>query len=444
MANAMANLQKETKLPINILDLADDCIFHIFDWLPTDDLFNVSETSTRLFDLAGIHYQHKHPNKFVLLSTNDENTIQLKPDDKAVQYFGRKFRHLIIRGESRHCRITRNLLEFLLQQCRTDLRSIRFERLMLDESQLTVLKPYLENCTTIILHECNFVANFYCDLLRYCQRLRHLTISDSYGIIEPDEVNLWLLQKYPALESLHICSVIILTFRVDPWAIFLRNNPQLKSLSCDRLYALDPLERPIKVITQNMHRLERVFFSLRGIGHLNSAYYDLSILCKSKSIKLLELQFETSNDQFLIRHIKLLATINELQGLHFVNVVMSEELCAAVGMLTNLKRLYFRGTVVNDSHWNILFNSLHNLREVYLDRLAPEIPAIPYEPNHIDVIIHKYQKCEANVRFFSSDITVQTVMLPDGKAYRLEKIVDDPWAMEPRFLLHVNNTFLQE
>lgn len=159
----------------NLMDLQSDCLFHIFDRLTTDDLFEVSATCKRLFDLTGYHYEAKHPSQFMRISIKDEDQVQLHPNEKVVKYFGRKFRHLIIRGESRHSRIPENIMNFMQHECRKDLKSIRFEKVMLDESQAYELKDFLENAETIILHECNVADDFYTHFLRYCQQLRHLT-----------------------------------------------------------------------------------------------------------------------------------------------------------------------------------------------------------------------------------------------------------------------------
>lgn len=211
--------------------LGEDCIFEIFDRLPTNYLYPIAETCRRFYDLASIQYRRKHPEKFVCLTMIDEKIVLL-PNEYDVKLFGRKFLNVIIRGDGRNCRWEDGLLQFMLYNCSSNLQMIRFEKAMLQRVQLNSMQHMFHRLGTVVLHECGMIDDFYDCLLRECNQLKHLIISDSYTFIDPAGSK-WMEKHYPLLETIQICSITMLPYQREPWLKFFRANPQIKSFACD-------------------------------------------------------------------------------------------------------------------------------------------------------------------------------------------------------------------
>lgn len=118
------------KKELSLQTLSEDCVFEVFDRLPTNYLYIIAETCTRFHDLASIQYRRRHPEKYVHISMVDENIVLL-PNDHDVQMFGRKFLNAIIHGDGRNCRFEGKLLDFIVDNCSSSLQTVRFEEVRL-------------------------------------------------------------------------------------------------------------------------------------------------------------------------------------------------------------------------------------------------------------------------------------------------------------------------
>lgn len=375
-----SSVEPEVLPELTLETLCEDCVFEILDRLPTNYLYTIVKTCTRLFDLASIQYRRKHPEKFVCFTIIDEK-IALLPNEYDAKLFGRKFLNVIIRGDGRNCRWENELLQFILGNCSSNLQMIRFEKAMLQRVQLKQIQHMFHRAETLILHECGMIDDFYDSLLSECHRLKHLIISDSYTIIDPAGSK-WMQLKYRTLESVQICSITMLPFQREQWVKFFRQNPQIKSFACDHWYSTNAMDRPIKVIATNAPKLNRLFISLRGIGHLNATYYDLSVLGETvPQFQSLELQFTGNTGmQYLARHAKLLATIKQFHVLHLSEMVLTKDIAQVIVTLANLKRLNFVGTTFNTDFAECVSSGLPNLEEIYSDVSSDFTPFIRNAP----------------------------------------------------------------
>lgn len=346
--------------------LSDDCVFDIFNHLPTNYLYSIAQTCVRLLDLASIQYRRRHPEKYACVSVvNDEIVLEPKEDD--VFMFGRKFLNLKIRNNSRNIRFDHQMLEFMLLNCSTNLQTIRFEEVMLQRNQMEVIKHMLNRIETLVLHKCGLNDDFYDTLLINCHRLKNLIVSDSYTIIDPVG-NKWLHQKYRHLENVQLCSIPMVSFCHADWEIFFRQNPQIKSFSFDHWYSIDAKDRPIKIISKNAPNLQRLFVSLRGIGHLNSTYYELSVLDQLKQFQRLELQFTGAiGIEYLNLHYKLLSKIRKLHAIHLSDAMITKDTANTIALFLGIKQLNFANTTIDTDSAEILSTKLINLEEIYCD-----------------------------------------------------------------------------
>lgn len=346
--------------------LPDDLVFDIFKRLQTNYLYLIAETCTRFLDLTSIEYRRRHPEKFACVSSIDDRIV-LHPKDDDVQVFGRKFLNLILRSHGRHFRLNDDLLHFVLLNCSVNLLMLRFQEVMLHADQLQAMQHMLHRIETLVLHKCGLNDDFFDYLLRHCHRLKHLIVSDSYGIVEPTG-NKWLHQKYPALKTVQLCSITMASFSYSHWEAFFLLNPQITSFSCDHWCLIDSLDRPIKAIARNAKNLKRLYVSLRGIGHIDLTFYDLHWLCQQKYFQRLEIQLTgDAGIQYLIRHLKKLGEMDKLHALHFTDVVLKKEVATLIATLPKVKQLNFINATFDMEFGENLSKNMQNLEEIHCD-----------------------------------------------------------------------------
>lgn len=442
----------------NLQSLNEDCVFEILNRLPTNYLYTIAETCTRLLNMAAIEYRRRHAEKYVCVSMI-ENNIVLLPNEHDVQMFGHKFLNLVVRGGGRNHRLDDRHLNFILLNCSTNLQILRFEEVMLRKEQLQAMKHMLHRVEKLVLHKCGMMEDIYDSLLRNCPNLKQLIMSDTYTHVGRDS-NKWLLMKYPALENVHLCSVTMLSFMSEYWELFFRRNPQIKRFSCDHWYSINETDRPIKIIHRSAPNLSHLYISLRGIGHLNCTYYDLSKLCEKKSFESLELQFTGAiGQQYLDRHSKILASMGKLHALHLTDTMFTSKNASEIASLIQLKKLNLLNTTFDNEFAEIVSKKLLNLEEIYADvtndftpfiRNSPKLQKIVLPntamgelhlgwgilwlndertkcPNAGQIIIHvqNISTGDAEVQEFSSGmITIQTI------------------AKDKRIISHVKNSFI--
>lgn len=174
----------------------------------------------------------------------------------------------------------------------------------------------------------------------------------------------------------------MLPFQREQWQTFFRQNPQIRSFSCDYWYSTSSTDRPIKEISKNAPNLTRLYISLRGIGHLNGTYYDLNELCKNKRFKCLELQFtgNSTGKLYLMRHAKILADMEVLHTLHFTDMVLTKEMIPVIALLTELKQMNFVQSTFVTEFAEYISKILPNLEAIYSNTSNDFTPFIRNAP----------------------------------------------------------------
>lgn len=386
---------------MNLSELNDDCIFEIFDRMPSNCLYAMADTCTRFLDLSGIQYRRENPSKFVCFEFADDK-VNKTPNGIDIQYFGCKLLNVIIRGESRNVHMTEFALNYLVTNCSANWKMVRFEQMMLSKFHTDAMKHFFHHIETVVFHKCAMVDDFYEYFLKHCPRLKHLIISDSYGFIEKGR-NKWLNIQYLHLESIHIASITILSFHSVEWQSFFRRNPKIKSFSCHYIHSLNATDRPVKLIECNANNLEQMYISLRGIGHLNGTYYDLSLLDQKPTFKYLELQFcGEAGAQQLIRHDKMLKSMSKFKGLHLTDMTIgsTSKLCAVMINLVNLQQINLTNCVIDANSCELLSKYLINIEKINCNAEILDI-VVAFIRNSV-----KLKKIEINIRSESIGILI--------------------------------------
>lgn len=251
---------------------------------------------------------------------------------------------------------------------------------------------------SLILHKCGLNGDFYDNLLCHCYRLKHLIVSDSYGIIEPAE-NKWLQQTYPTLESVQLCSISMISFCYSMWETFFSLNPQITSFACDHLNSVDASDRPIKAISRNAKNLKRLYISLRGIGHLNATYSDLLGLCQQTQFQRLEIQFAGDTGiHYLTRHFKILRDMGKLHALHFTDVQLKKDAAASIAGLVHLKQLNFKNSIFDAEFGDILSKNMPNLEEIHCNGNANDFTHfVRHAPKLQKIVLENTEMAELNL-----------------------------------------------
>lgn len=358
----------------------DDCIFEIFDRLTHDSLLEMALTCKRFHGLAAIQYRRQNPTKSVYFQVLAD-TVDIQPKELDIQIFGTKLLNVVIRGVGQNWHMAEHALHYIATNCSTSLKSVRFECMMLSRVHLDALKHLLHRIEKLAFHKVTFIHDFYKDFLRHCMELKHLIIFDSIGMVEKDASG-WLTMEYPHLESICISSTMATSFQFnDLWDKFFRRNPTIKSFSCHFIYVVDPAARPVKAIERNAKNLERLYLSLHRIGHLNSTYYDLSVLCTKPQFKFLELHMAESSVHNLIIHNKMLATFSALKAMHLTKLTVNPDICTALGAFMHLEQINIVQCTIDMVCSELLAKGLANLRRIYgewtLDTLAAFIRYTP-------------------------------------------------------------------
>lgn len=384
-------------MDVSLETLPDDSIFDIFKRLQTNYLYLIAQTCTRFLDLTSMEYRRRYPNKFVCICMSGDK-INLLPNADDVQIFGRKFLNLMLRGHGRNFRFDDELLQFVWINCSVNLQMLRFDMVMLHEDQLKAIHHMLNRLDTLVLHKCGMDGDFYDTLLRHCHRLKHLIVSDSYPIVEPTG-NKWLHQRYPALQSVRLCSITMVSFCQSHWESFFLQNPQVTSFSCDHWYLIDSTDRPIKVISKNAVNLKRLYISLRGIGHLNQTFSDLLGLCHRTQFQRLEIQFTGETGvHYLMHHSKILGQMRKLHTIHLTNVQLKKDVAPSIAALASVKQLNFANVTFDNEFAEILSKQMHNVEEIHCDNGANDFtPFVRNAANLKQIVLVNTEMGELNL-----------------------------------------------
>lgn len=239
---------------LNLIDINDHCLWHMFEFLDVDALVNISETNERFTPVAISVYRllYRRTNKLVVnlgTAKYQPNDCSLCPADENIEAFFRHFGHLITNAFI-NCMGERHVDSYkigrLLQTFCAD-SMVQLDLALCDENDFqTIEKPFakLEKLTIIeaTLNEKLSQLNVW---FPHIHSLELINVT----LVRPElfEVN------FPRLKNVEIY-VEESKLPIQIIGKMLCQNPQLKSLSllCD--YDLNFIER----LSQNVPALEEL------------------------------------------------------------------------------------------------------------------------------------------------------------------------------------------
>lgn len=275
----------------HFMDLNDDSIMTILEYLPLEDLNRMSLVCKRIYQLSDSVYHREHLD--CLKIQVNENLKLIFHDHYFPRRFSSEVPNLCI-----FCTPTNNLFEFIKANCCPNLKRIEFsgriEQLNgeIIEDQLSSVE-YL--CLAFALSE---ECDIYESLLQFCGNLKHLKIRIT-DVDPPMNVN-WLTKIYPKLTRLDIPTLQRPTSG-ELLKQFMEQHPQLETITCSG--------QLIKTMLPNLPKFKRLLI----YGYHEHIPDDLEPFCDNGTIEWLEIE-SYLNYQILsgLAKLKSLRTINKL------------------------------------------------------------------------------------------------------------------------------------
>lgn len=211
--------------PLHILNLNLDCLNEILALLSLEDLHSVCESCKVLQQIVGSYFQHNYKTLKIWINYNAFRLDQLQ---LVLNGFSEYIENICIDDSIENFR-------FAEANCSLNLKKIYFHVVHFTEAKIQCMKRILSNVEIIMLSECHIENDLYGNFLRFCVKLRRLSV-----VFYEDFPNQWLYEFYPQLEYLKLAGQITFSFIDVQW--FFRNNPNCTSFWIDARYLLENQE----------------------------------------------------------------------------------------------------------------------------------------------------------------------------------------------------------
>lgn len=261
------------------LDMDNDCMEAICDWLSLADLCSFSLTCTRVYKLTNRYFYRRYKNHRIEIVNELTG-----PKVKTKEYYAKCFQSNVsnVRVTSIYWNFKPlRLFTFLRTNCCENLRELEFDTINFNGHQ----QPYgeqivaqLANLTTISFINCS-VYDIYTGFLRFCNHLKHLMIKEE----KPIRMNcVWLMHVYSDLESFvyHVTEC----YNSPPLRKFFKLNSHIKKVSCSG-------HRIVSVILDTNITLDYLMLRIEHATLFNDAIERLNSLCEQKRVRRFKLDF---------------------------------------------------------------------------------------------------------------------------------------------------------
>lgn len=213
------NKQVATSMP-PFFTLNLDCCNEIFDLLSLDDLHSLGQTCKMMQKAAGEYFRNNYRASKVTIKHNSFHlgVVNLIGFSEFIEKFWMDGGIEDFRFAGAHCH-------------NGTAKEIYFDLFALNEAKIECIKRILANIESVLLTDCMIPGDFYETFLRFCPKLRRLSVFCYEGF-----QNQWLFQKYPTLEYLKLAGDVSLQFR-DIQQLF-ANNPNVQHFATDDRFLL--------------------------------------------------------------------------------------------------------------------------------------------------------------------------------------------------------------
>lgn len=345
---AFADAQNKKKYEkLTILDLSDDCLNYIFDYLNVKDVCAVSNVCNVMKNAAEYHFSQKYKNfKFNRYAPTEDVKNVLKCFGGVIESIN------LPEYVSPHNNSTfETLSKYVVKYCRENLNDLQ-----LNEFSLASVMSHFKNLNSLKrlkLEHCESIVQGWEATSSGFAQLKELVLVESSDFLENGII-------LPVLEKFQLDC----TYRTDQMFVlyeFIRNHKKLNTFLIESCRSIS--SHVFTVIAENMHNLHELEFNQPdGTAFNTPADFQRNILSLAELKELHKLKLHC-NFQSITALMKRMST-NEIpiEHLHLSFGLIDTEMIDAIAKIKGLKVLKL--------------NQMDNLRDEHLIKLAKELPQL--------------------------------------------------------------------
>lgn len=345
---------------LTILDLNDDCIFHILWNLSSSDLCSMSITCKRLRKLSFDHYPRQYPDERITIGSVSWSHSN-KPNNQLIK---KNFRKCIrnIRIESWGTQENlQHLLDFVDAKSCADWQTFELDiGGLLKEVHTKSIRNRLQNLSSLIITSPHVRLDIHNALLKYCENLECLELQ-----FHSSFDTFWMTNKYPTIKTL--CIALMSPESEKSFAAFAMTffqlNPQIQSIRC---LGIENGTNWLEVLrTVHIERLALI-----------PVYANITINCikelichtKENKIKWLHLRIRYESEDEICTALADLNAVQPISELEYILTGFHDEL-TWLSQLKSVQRLTLESGhnyEISDELWDVLSKQLPNLRDLQI------------------------------------------------------------------------------
>lgn len=342
-----------TSIQKTILDLNEDCLIHIYKFLPINELCTIRETCKHFEMIAGIYFSRKYKTMVVNWAFLSSTSAPL-----VLRNFGRLIEQMSITDASTVSSLNQNRIFQWIDRYCPNLTILKCQQLHIDACTIRKCSRLFSQLEKIVITFSESSPNHYIileTLMIYGNNVKELQL-DNVNIIGN---NSSMGQTYPNLVSFTVKQRCSLNFECDSWKMFIKRNPQLKTLRFINSGVLNT--KFFQYICDHLPNLE--YFTCANIANLIKTQ-SIS-LSKMKKLKKLELCCMGGDGYALLKD---LAATTSIVTIHLVDPHLSDETIGLLCRIKSLRVLKLTGNFKLDVViWRALAILLSNLSELHVE-----------------------------------------------------------------------------
>lgn len=210
--------------PSPIFKLNIDCFHELFDYLTVDDVIAIGQTCKWLQQVCGVFIEQNFVAKRKMCQNDD---IYMGWMPREISIFSEYLQKVSICCSSK-------ALHFIGSNCSKSLKEVRLAQLNLAECKVQSIKHILNEVEVVELDQCSFDSEFYECFLKFCPKIRNLSISGSNRLFRANTIgarNDWMHRQYPNLEHLELADFYEL--KQNELEKFFELNSNVRTFSID-------------------------------------------------------------------------------------------------------------------------------------------------------------------------------------------------------------------
>lgn len=222
--NALSIEPPKMVCPSPIFKLNIDCFHELFDYLTVDEVIAVGGTCKWLQQVCGAFIERNFVAKRKMCQNAD---IYMGWMPREISTFSEYLQKVSICLNSK-------ALDFIGSNCSKLLKDVRLAQLHLNHCNVQHIQHILNEIEVMGLDQCTFDGEFYECFLKFCPKIRSLSISTSYGLYRNNTIaatNEWMHRQYANLEHLELMDFTEL--KPKEFKKFFELNSNVRTFSID-------------------------------------------------------------------------------------------------------------------------------------------------------------------------------------------------------------------